>query len=174
MFREVARDFFDLIIVVNEGHPGHEHFGDPLFEYSLAQGTDDGFLAPYPVRARRTQSQCLRVGARAGRARAFPQETKTTSARPTPSNELSRCCHAPSRPRTTPASDRLAKRWAFRCADRRGSRHGPAKGDWVMVYCETWIYREKAGYEPGVDLIASPSKHWTDRSERSTRRLPTP
>ena len=22
-----------------------------------------------------------------------------------------------------------------------------------MVYCETWIYREEAGYEPGADLI---------------------
>jgi type I restriction enzyme R subunit len=28
----------------------YEYFGDPLFEYSLAQGIDDGFLAPYRVR----------------------------------------------------------------------------------------------------------------------------
>jgi type I restriction enzyme R subunit len=28
----------------------YEYFGDPLFEYSLAQGIDGGFLAPYRVR----------------------------------------------------------------------------------------------------------------------------
>ena len=28
----------------------YEYFGDPLIEYSLAQGIDDGFLAPYRVR----------------------------------------------------------------------------------------------------------------------------
>jgi len=28
----------------------YRYFGDPLFEYSLAQGIDDGFLAPYRVR----------------------------------------------------------------------------------------------------------------------------
>jgi type I restriction enzyme, R subunit len=28
----------------------YEYFGDPIFEYSLAQGIDDGFLAPYRVR----------------------------------------------------------------------------------------------------------------------------
>lgn len=28
----------------------YEYFGDPLYEYSLAQGIDDGFLAPYRVR----------------------------------------------------------------------------------------------------------------------------
>ena len=27
----------------------YEYFGDPLYEYSLAQGIDDGFLAPYRV-----------------------------------------------------------------------------------------------------------------------------
>ena len=28
----------------------YRHFGEPIFEYSLAQGIDDGFLAPYAVR----------------------------------------------------------------------------------------------------------------------------
>ena len=28
----------------------YEYFGDPLFQYTLAQGIDDGFLAPYRVR----------------------------------------------------------------------------------------------------------------------------
>lgn len=28
----------------------YQYFGDPIFEYSLAQGIDDGFLAPYRVR----------------------------------------------------------------------------------------------------------------------------
>lgn len=28
----------------------YEYFGDPIFEYSLAQGIEDGFLAPYRVR----------------------------------------------------------------------------------------------------------------------------
>jgi type I restriction enzyme R subunit len=28
----------------------YRYFGDPLYEYSLAQGIDDGFLAPYRVR----------------------------------------------------------------------------------------------------------------------------
>jgi type I restriction enzyme, R subunit len=28
----------------------YRYFGDPLFEYSLAEGVDDGFLAPYSVR----------------------------------------------------------------------------------------------------------------------------
>ena len=32
------------------------YFGDPIFEYSLAQGIDDGFLAPVPGAARRAQS----------------------------------------------------------------------------------------------------------------------
>jgi type I restriction enzyme, R subunit len=84
MFRELAPDFFDLIIV-DECHRGsaravsswhaildhfapaaqlgmtatpkrdetadtYAYFGDPLFEYSLAQGIEDGFLAPYRVR----------------------------------------------------------------------------------------------------------------------------
>lgn len=40
IFREFAQDFFELVIV-DECHCG------PLFEYSLAQGTDEGFLAPY-------------------------------------------------------------------------------------------------------------------------------
>jgi len=36
--------------VANEGADTYRHFGDPIFEYSLAQGIDDGFLAPYAVR----------------------------------------------------------------------------------------------------------------------------
>lgn len=83
LFREYARDFFDLI-VVDECHRGsarddsnwreilewfepayqigmtatprrddnadtYSYFGDPLYEYSLAQGIADGFLAPYRV-----------------------------------------------------------------------------------------------------------------------------
>ena len=34
----------------DENVDSYEYFGDPLFEYSLAQGIDDGFLAPYRVR----------------------------------------------------------------------------------------------------------------------------
>ncbi len=34
----------------DETADSYEYFGDPLFEYSLAQGIDDGFLAPYRVR----------------------------------------------------------------------------------------------------------------------------
>ncbi|MBV8994199.1 MAG: DEAD/DEAH box helicase family protein [Pseudonocardiales bacterium] len=85
MYREFARDFFDLVIV-DECHRGsaraesswreilnyfspatqlgmtatpkrddtadtYDYFGGgPVFEYSLAQGIDDGFLAPYRVR----------------------------------------------------------------------------------------------------------------------------
>jgi type I restriction enzyme R subunit len=83
LYREYARDFFDLIIV-DECHRGsarddsnwreilqwfepaaqigmtatprreenvdtYNYFGDPLYEYSLAQGIADGFLAPYRV-----------------------------------------------------------------------------------------------------------------------------
>ena len=83
LYREYARDFFDLVIV-DECHRGsarddsnwreilewfepayqigmtatplreenrdtYNYFGDPLYEYSLAQGIDDGFLAPYRV-----------------------------------------------------------------------------------------------------------------------------
>ena len=83
LYREYARDFFDLIIV-DECHRGsarddsnwreilewfepatqigmtatprreenldtYTYFGDPLYEYSLAQGIADGFLAPYRV-----------------------------------------------------------------------------------------------------------------------------
>lgn len=83
LYREYARDFFDLIIV-DECHRGsarddsnwreilewfepatqigmtatplrddnadtYSYFGDPLYEYSLAQGIADGFLAPYRV-----------------------------------------------------------------------------------------------------------------------------
>ncbi|MEX2100434.1 MAG: DEAD/DEAH box helicase family protein [Acidimicrobiia bacterium] len=34
----------------NETVDSYGYFGDPLFEYSLAQGIEDGFLAPYRVR----------------------------------------------------------------------------------------------------------------------------
>jgi len=34
----------------DETADSYEYFGNPLFEYSLAQGIDDGFLAPYRVR----------------------------------------------------------------------------------------------------------------------------
>jgi len=34
----------------DETADSYAYFGDPLFEYSLAQGIDDGFLAPYRVR----------------------------------------------------------------------------------------------------------------------------
>lgn len=84
LFRKLAPDFFDLIIV-DECHRGsagatsawrailehfspatqigmtatpkrdesvdtYAYFGDALYEYSLAQGIDDGFLAPYSVK----------------------------------------------------------------------------------------------------------------------------
>jgi type I restriction enzyme R subunit len=84
LFRDLAPDFFDLVIV-DECHRGssdassswrailkhfepatqlgmtatpkredsadtYEYFGEPLYEYSLAQGIDDGFLAPYRVK----------------------------------------------------------------------------------------------------------------------------
>jgi len=83
LYREYARDFFDLIIV-DECHRGsarddsswreilehfaaahqlgmtatplrednrdtYEYFGNPIYQYSLKQGIDDGFLAPYRV-----------------------------------------------------------------------------------------------------------------------------
>ncbi len=34
----------------DETADSYEYFSDPIFEYSLAQGIDDGFLAPYRVR----------------------------------------------------------------------------------------------------------------------------
>ncbi len=34
----------------DETADSYEYFGDPIFEYSLAQGIEDGFLAPYRVR----------------------------------------------------------------------------------------------------------------------------
>lgn len=83
IFKDYAKDFFDLIIV-DECHRGsarddsswreilewfdqayqigmtatpkrednadtYSYFGDPIYEYSLAQGIADGFLAPYRV-----------------------------------------------------------------------------------------------------------------------------
>lgn len=83
LFKEYARDFFDLIII-DECHRGsardesswreileyfepafqigmtatplrednrdtYSYFGVPIFQYSLKQGIDDGFLAPYRV-----------------------------------------------------------------------------------------------------------------------------
>ncbi|WP_277206097.1 EcoAI/FtnUII family type I restriction enzme subunit R [Vibrio misgurnus] len=83
VFKQVSRDFFDLIIV-DECHRGSaskesawreileyfdsatqigltatpketntesnsEYFGDPIYTYSLKQGIEDGFLAPYKV-----------------------------------------------------------------------------------------------------------------------------
>jgi type I restriction enzyme R subunit len=83
LYREYARDFFDLVIV-DEAHRGsardesrwreilewfapayqlgmtatplreenrntYEYFGAPVYTYSLRQGIDDGFLAPYRV-----------------------------------------------------------------------------------------------------------------------------
>lgn len=90
LYREYARDFFDLIIV-DECHRGsarddsnwreilewfepayqlgmtamplrednrdtYEYFGNPLYTYSLRQGIDDGFLAPYRVHRVVTQA----------------------------------------------------------------------------------------------------------------------
>lgn len=84
IYKDYAKDFFDLIIV-DECHRGsarydsnwreilewfdqayqigmtatpkrddnadtYSYFGDPIYEYSLAQGIADGFLAPYRVR----------------------------------------------------------------------------------------------------------------------------
>lgn len=83
LYKEFARDFFDIIIV-DECHRGsaraeskwrkileyyepatqigmtatplrednrdtYEYFGNPIYTYSLRQGIDDGFLAPYTV-----------------------------------------------------------------------------------------------------------------------------
>lgn len=83
LYKEYARDFFDLIII-DECHRGSAHeesnwraildyfqpavqigmtatplrrdnkatyryFGNPIYQYSLRQGLDDGFLAPYRV-----------------------------------------------------------------------------------------------------------------------------
>ncbi|TIQ74568.1 MAG: DEAD/DEAH box helicase, partial [Mesorhizobium sp.] len=83
IYKDYAKDFFDLIIV-DECHRGsaredgnwreilewfdqayqigmtatpkrednadtYAYFGDPIYEYSLAQGIADGFLAPYRV-----------------------------------------------------------------------------------------------------------------------------
>ena len=36
--------------VVHEDADTYRYFGEPIFEYSLAQGIEDGFLAPYTVR----------------------------------------------------------------------------------------------------------------------------
>jgi type I restriction enzyme, R subunit len=36
--------------VVHDDADTYRYFGEPIFEYSLAQGIDDGFLAPYTVR----------------------------------------------------------------------------------------------------------------------------
>ncbi len=83
LYREYARDFFDLIIVdechrgsardesnwreiLQYFHPAYQlgmtatplrqdnrdtyrYFGSPIYQYSLRQGIDDGFLAPYRV-----------------------------------------------------------------------------------------------------------------------------
>ena len=98
LYREYARDFFDLIIV-DECHRGsardesnwreileyfepayqigmtatplrednrdtYRYFGNPLYTYSLRQGIDDGFLAPYRVHRIVTTGMPL-VGVRA-------------------------------------------------------------------------------------------------------------
>ncbi len=90
LYREYAKDFFDLIIV-DECHRGsardgsnwreildyfkpayqlgmtatplrednrdtYEYFGNPLYTYSLRQGIEDGFLAPYRVHRVITQA----------------------------------------------------------------------------------------------------------------------
>jgi type I restriction enzyme R subunit len=63
-YKEFSRDFFDLI-VIDECHRGSakedsawrevldvsniEYFGEPIYTYSLKQGIEDGFLAPYKV-----------------------------------------------------------------------------------------------------------------------------
>jgi type I restriction enzyme R subunit len=83
LYREYARDFFDLVIVdechrgsarddsnwreiLNYFHPAYQlgmtatplreesrdtylYFGNPIYQYSLRQGIEDGFLAPYRV-----------------------------------------------------------------------------------------------------------------------------
>jgi type I restriction enzyme R subunit len=65
VYKQFSRDFFDLIVIDechNATHIGltatpketneasnTEYFGDPVYTYSLRQGIDDGFLAPYRV-----------------------------------------------------------------------------------------------------------------------------
>ena len=93
LFREFARDFFDLIII-DECHRGsardesnwrqileyfnpacqlgmtatplrddnrdtYQYFGNPIYTYSLRQGIDDGFLAPYRVHRVVTSSDAV-------------------------------------------------------------------------------------------------------------------
>ncbi len=65
LFKQFPPDFFDLVII-DECHRGsarddsswrsildyfdsYLYFGNPIYEYSLRQGIDDGFLAPYRV-----------------------------------------------------------------------------------------------------------------------------
>ena len=44
------------------------YFGNPIYEYSLRQGIDDGFLAPYRVHRVITRMGCRRMATQQGRA----------------------------------------------------------------------------------------------------------
>ena len=103
LYRDIAPDFFDLIIV-DECHRGsardesnwreildyfepafqlgmtatplrqdnadtYRYFGNPIYTYSLRQGIDDGFLAPYRVHRIVTDMGRGRLAAEPGRTR---------------------------------------------------------------------------------------------------------
>ena len=59
IYKQFSPDFFDLV-VIDECHRGSaavdsawrrvlDYFGEPVYTYSLKQGIEDGFLAPYKV-----------------------------------------------------------------------------------------------------------------------------
>ena len=74
----------------------YRYFGNPLYTYSLRQGIDDGFLAPYRVHRVVTDVGRRRLAAEQGRARPLrPRDPRRRVPAPRTSSASSRCARAP-------------------------------------------------------------------------------
>ena len=60
--------------IVHESADTYRYFGEPVFEYSLAQGIEDGFLAPYTVRRVVLSSDAFGFAPEQGQLDMFGQE----------------------------------------------------------------------------------------------------
>ena len=77
----------------------YRYFGNPIYTYSLRQGIDDGFLAPYRVHRVVTDGTPPAGGRAKGDLDRYGREIPDRSIRPTISSGPSRSRRAPRRSR---------------------------------------------------------------------------
>jgi type I restriction enzyme R subunit len=89
-----------------ESRDSYEYFGNPVYTYSLRQGIEDGFLAPYRVHRVITTSMPPAGGPARTNWTAMAVRCPTRNTRPRTSSVSSPCVRAPGQ---WPASDRFLK-----------------------------------------------------------------